>query len=135
MRLHELLTNKDKNLIIQANMEIVHDVDIGDYTLALIQDMGMYQISLARRGLDVVDMHNQLTKFPLETPPSYAYMDLIFKQIAKWAKAYNGIIVGSENPNKERVYAKLFKRFGSRYGLNSEMMTINGENHLVVTAQ
>jgi hypothetical protein len=134
MRLHELLTNKDKNLIIQADMEIVHDMDIGDYTLALIRDMGMYQISLARQGLDVVDYKNQLTKFPLEAPPSFEYMDLIFKQVAEWAKKYNGVVVGSEDPNKERVYNKLFKRFGPRYGLASRIARVGTENHLIVTA-
>ena len=135
MRIDELLTNQDKNQLIQADMEIIHDIDVGDYTLALIRDMGMYQISLSRQGLNVTDRDSQLTKFPLETPPSFKHMDLIFKQVAIWAKQYDGVVVGSEDPNKERVYNKLFKRFGPRYGLASRIARIGAENHLIVTAK
>lgn len=134
MRLHELLTNKDRNLLIQHDMEIVQDIDVGDYTLALIRDMGVLQLSLARKGLDVVDYKNQLTKFPLEAPPSFKHMDAIFKKIAEWVNQYSAIAVGSEDPNKERVYAKLFKRFGERYGLTSRIARVGGEQHIIVSA-
>lgn len=105
------ITDEQKKNLNQFGYELVEDVEVGGYDLALTHFplLGAYHLALQRQGQDFSSPEQQMTKIPGGIS---ADMTLAIPTIDKWIKKYKELWIGGDNPSKIPVYEKILKRLG-----------------------
>ena len=130
MKINELISDTDNENLNAQGYEVVDQIEIDNYNIALtkIPDMmasmigAEYQLGFSKEGTDFTDYAQQDQKF-VKKNEKFPLGKLAqgLETVKQWVSQYGPIVVSSSNPNKTRVYAKIFNRAKFTVDTNSAM--------------
>ena len=96
--------------------KIEDTAEIGDHEIAVVYDrnIGEYQLIFQRKGRNTFNPDEQITKFSPENI-QFSDLKLIIHKVKQWVQEYERLLVGSFDPNKTRIYKRIFDRSGIAY--------------------
>ena len=130
MKINELISDTDTNNLNSQGYSVVDQFETEGYNFALtkIPDMmapmigAEYQLGFSKDGTDFTDyaQHDQKfvkqdEKFPLGA------LGKGLDTVKEWCSTYGPIVIASSNPQKTRIYSRVFKRAKFDIESNSAM--------------
>ena len=138
MKIDEVVSQTDINNLNAQGYEVIDQIDIDGYTIALTKIPGFmapmigakYQLGFSKSGTDFTDYGQHDKKFvkPNETFP-LSKIPKGLSKIKEWIQEYGPVVIASSNSKKTALYNKLFKRAH----FDVEPYSVMGQSWLIVS--
>lgn len=121
MKINEVLSKDDQQFISGYGMEIVDQVEKGDYGIYLVKApftlVGNIknQLGFSKTGTSFTDFHSQTVKQPVNSndiKQAFANMNAAVHTMKGWIREYGPFVVATASDKKMKFYEKWFSYHG-----------------------
>jgi len=119
MKIDELISKTDTQNLNAQGYEVIDQFEVDQYNFALtkIPDIlapmlgAEYQLGFSKDGTDFTDYAQQDQKFVSKNEKfPLGKLSKGLNTVKQWISEYGPIVIASNNTNKTKLYAKIFKR-------------------------
>ena len=135
--IEEKLTDEQREFFSDAEMDIIEEVEVGDYDLVLLYGEMYkmmtgtgYTLGLQRQGNDFTDWAVQIAKHPISSL-NLGDLSKALSIAIEWSKKYGKISVGSFDAKKTQTYGRVFRRAG----VSVEEKNFLGQDVLIISSK